>query len=105
MPTCICTQHDRPQLPQLHTLARSRSLGQQNLCCHTPQYVKTEFSICVMSVTLLVILLCVICLLCVVLQASMEILFLEAAMQVLSEYVPEYWQDPHFQSFFKSMLQ
>lgn len=35
----------------------------------------------------------------------MEILFLEAAMQVLSEYVPEYWQDPHFQSFFKSMLQ
>jgi hypothetical protein len=42
---------------------------------------------------------------CVVLQATMEILFLEAAIQVLYEFVPEFWQDPHFQSFFKSMLQ
>lgn len=38
-------------------------------------------------------------------QAAMEILFLEAAMQVLGEFVPEFWQDQHFQSFFKSMLQ
>jgi hypothetical protein len=38
-------------------------------------------------------------------QATMEILFLEAAIQVLCEFVPEFWQDQHFQSFFKSMLQ
>lgn len=38
-------------------------------------------------------------------QAAMEILFLEAAMQVLDEFVPDFWQEPHFQSFFKSMQQ
>lgn len=34
----------------------------------------------------------------------MEILFLEAATQVLYEYVPEFWEDQQFQSFFRSML-
>lgn len=41
----------------------------------------------------------------VAVQAAMEVLFLEAAMRVLEEFVPEFWQDQHFHSFFKSMLQ
>jgi hypothetical protein len=38
-------------------------------------------------------------------QAAMEVLFLEAAMQVFEEFVPEFWQEQPFQGFFKSMQQ
>jgi hypothetical protein len=44
------------------------------------------------------------CLVCL-LQAAMEILFLEAANQVLDEFVPEFWRERHFQTFFESMQQ
>eukprot|EP00882_Tetradesmus_deserticola_P022278 GHRQ01024176.1.p1 GENE.GHRQ01024176.1~~GHRQ01024176.1.p1 ORF type:complete len:414 (+),score=204.30 GHRQ01024176.1:79-1320(+) len=33
----------------------------------------------------------------------MEILFLEAANQVLDEFVPDFWRERHFQMFFESM--
>eukprot|EP00877_Chromochloris_zofingiensis_P014103 jgi/Chrzof1/8947/Cz03g30090.t1 len=36
-------------------------------------------------------------------RAAMEILFLEASMVVLDEYVPEFFQDRNFNSFFASI--
>ncbi|WIA40102.1 hypothetical protein OEZ86_013510 [Tetradesmus obliquus] len=36
-------------------------------------------------------------------RAAMEILFLEAANQVLDEFVPKFWRERHFQTFFESM--
>jgi len=39
------------------------------------------------------------------LQAAMEVLFLEASLQVLDEFEPEFWRDRQFQNFFDSMQQ